>query len=100
MLIMNEDELIKLFNDHTFEELIPIISNLLHDGELEEKENDLVAIWTAGWSDDEQLVYCLRDYRCKHHYNYVGSVFAVSYFTKDMEKKHDYHYEIIATRRK
>ena len=45
------------------------------------------------------LINCLRDFRCKHHYNYIGNVYAVSYFARDKDKKWDFNYEIIATPR-
>lgn len=96
---MNEKQLIDLFNKHTFEELIPLISQMLEMGSLTEEENGLVSIWSAGWSDDEMLIDCLRSYRCKHHYNYIGNVYAVFYFARDKDKKWDFNYEIIATPR-
>ena len=96
---MNEKQLIDLFNKHSFEELIPLISQMLEMGSLTEEENGLVSIWSGGWSDDEMLIDCLRDFRCKHRYNYIGNVYAVSYFARDKDKKWDFNYEIIATPR-
>jgi len=96
MIDLGEEELIKFYNKHTFEELIPIIKGSLEMGSLEEEENGIISIWIAGWSDDEYMVYCLRDYRCKHHYNYIGNVYAVSYFAKDKDEKWDYTYKIVA----
>lgn len=93
-------DLIKIFNDHTFEECISIIKNMLELGELREGENGIVAIWTAGWSKDENIIACLRDYGCKHRYNYIGHVYAVSYFARDIDKKYDYDYEIVAEPKK
>ena len=95
MIDLGEEALIEFYNNHTFEELIPILKGALEMGKLDD-EGVLVSIWTAGWSNDEYLVGCLKDYRCKHHYNYVGDVFAVSYFAKDIDKKYDYIYRIVA----
>ena len=39
---MNENQLIDLFNKHTFEELIPLISRMLEMGSLTEEENGIV----------------------------------------------------------
>lgn len=96
MIDLGEEALIKFYNEHTFEELIPIIKGSLEMGSLEEEENGIISIWTAGWSNDENMVACLNDYRCKHHYNYIGNVYAVSYFAKDKDKKYDYDYKIVA----
>lgn len=99
MIDLGKEALIEFYNNHTFEELIPILKGALEMGSLEEKEDGIVAIWTAGWSNDEYMVSCLRDFRCKHHYNYIGNVFAVSYFAKDMDKKYNYNYEIVAVQK-
>ena len=99
MIDLGEEALIEFFNKHTFGELIPILKGALEMGSLEEKENDIVEIWTAGWSNDEYMIGCLRDFRCKHRYNYIGNVFAVFYFAKDIDKKYDYNYEIVAVQK-
>lgn len=96
MIDLGEEALIEFYNNHTFEELIPILKGALEMGSLEEEENGIVAIWTAGWSDDEYIVGCLRDPLCMHRSNYIGNVFAVSYFAKDIDKKYDYIYRIVA----
>ena len=96
MIDLGEEELIKFYNKHTFEELIPILKSSLEMGILEEEENDIIAIWTAGQSEDEYMVDCLTDFRCKHHYNYIGTVHAVSYFMKDKDNIFDYDYKIVA----
>ena len=99
-LLLGEEELIEFYNKHTFEELVPIIKSALEMGELEEKENGIVAIWTAGWGNDEFMIGCLRDYRCVHRYNYIGHVFAESYFIKDKDKNLNCKFEIVAVPKK
>ena len=95
---MSDEQLIEFYNKHTFQELIPIIKSGLEMGTLE-TDGPLVEIWTAGWSDDENMIYLLTDPRCRHRRNYIGNVYAVSYFVKDKDTKYDYDYKIVAEKK-
>ncbi len=97
---MEEKELIKFLNKMNFEEIIKMLkSEMTHGGEVEELENNLICVYTAGWSENEDLVYLLRSPFCIHHYNYVGQIWATFYFTKNKDTKFDYSYKIVANKK-
>ena len=99
MIDLPKEDMIAFFNKHTFQELIPIISAGLECGGELEDEGVMISIYKAGWSENEYIVGCLRDYRCKHRDNYIGNVYAVSYWAKDKETKWDYSYKITAEKK-
>lgn len=98
---MEEEDLVQFLNKKSFEEIITMLkSEMTHGGEVEELKNNLISVYTAGWSDNEDLVHLLRSPFCVHHYNYIGQIWATSYFIRNKDIKFDYDYEIVATKKK
>lgn len=98
---MDDQSLIKQLNKMSFEEIIQMLkSELTHGGEVEELENGLICVYKAGSSDNEHLVRLLISPFCIHRSNYIGHIYACDYFTRDKDKKFDYTYDIVATKKK